>query len=113
MRELNKDSEENYSYVFTDVVVFQFSDDKSGVLTGLAELCLDLYADALPEAISINDILRTRVDILQVYNENGHDIYAEVMADLAMKNRLELAALQYFIHPPAEKPVLPRIWKEY
>ena len=113
MEEKSKESAENYSYVFVELVVFQFVETDGPTFTGEAELSLELFADCKPPDISINDIIRTRIDLLTVYDENGHDVYANVMANPEWKQRLELAALEHFIHPPVNPIQLPRKWSEW
>jgi hypothetical protein len=113
MPEKNKEFSENYTIIVVELVTFRLSSPYGNVLVGEAELCLEVFADCDLSKIALSDIIHTRIDILCVYNEKGHDVYAPAVADPALKQLLEQAALEHYVHPPAEPVILPKRISEW
>jgi hypothetical protein len=74
---------------------------------------LEVFSDGNAASTALTDILSTRIDLLTVYDEKGHDVYAPVMADPALRQLLENAALSHYVNPPEVPVELPRRISEW
>ena len=113
MKQINKENEQNQHKVIITIIAFRFSDEATLMLVGEAELTLELYADASPSPISMLDLLSVRIDILSLYDADENDVYHQAMENPALRQKLEAAALEHYLHPPKVPIGLPKRLSEW
>lgn len=78
------------------------------MLTGEAEVTIEMLADGTNNTDVYTNLHSVRVDILSAFDAQGLDVYAHIMVSEALKRRLEEAALDHYFHPPKVPVGLPR-----
>lgn len=94
-----------------EIVAFRYSDERSLMLIGEAEIVVETFmrGDDRDESETNTSGFQTiRVDILTVYDADDRDAYDRVMADADLKARVEAAALAHYFHPPQVPIGLPK-----
>ncbi len=113
MKQINKENEQNQHKIIITVVAFRYSDEATLMLVGEAELTLELFSDACPSPISMLDLLSVRIDILTLYDTDEKDVYSLVMDQASLRQKIEAAALDHYLHPPKVPIGLPKKLSEW
>ena len=96
---------QNTPSVICEIVAFRYSDDAGLLLTGEAELVIEILGNQSETGTNLYSV---RVDILSVYDAEGCDVYAPAMNDRILKGALEKTALDHYFHPPDTPVALPK-----
>lgn len=99
---------QNMRKVLHEIVAYRYSDEESIMLTGEAEVTIEMLADGTDNTDVYTNLHSVRVDILSAFDAQGLDVYAHIMVSEALKRRLEEAALDHYFHPPKVPVGLPR-----
>ncbi len=94
----------NLLRVICETVAFRYSDEQRIMLVGEAEIVLVLTGRQSEPGVNLHSV---RVDILSAFSPEGQDMYTQVIADIALKNAVENAALEHYLHPPRVPVGLP------
>ncbi len=87
--------------ILYEIVLYRHCQDDGTVLAGEATLML--------ERDERSNLLRSlHVTLLSVFNAAGEEVYALIVKNVTLKQRLEAAVVEHYYHPPAEPVVLPR-----
>lgn len=101
---------QNTPQVIYETVAFRYSDEENATLVGEAEIMIETLNDGID---SNANLYAVRVDILSAFAPTGADEYDRVMADPALRQAVEKAALVFYFHPPEEPVRLPGLGTEW
>lgn len=107
MSDLLQQSGQNEYQVICETVAYRYSDEKSIMLVGEAEVSLSVMTVQDVHGHSLANMQSVRVDVLSAYNADGVDQYALVMKDAILKKAVEDAALEHYLRPPKVPIALP------
>ena len=98
------DSSQNTPRVINEIVTFRHAAESGAALTGEAELIIELLGRQSDAGTNLYSV---RVDILSVFDAEGHDVFAPAINDRILKHALEKTALDHYFHPPQIPLALP------
>lgn len=96
---------QNTPTVINEIVAFRHSDESGSLLSGEAELVIELLGH---QAEAGTNLYSVRVDILSVFDAAGSDVYVPAINNRTLKHALEKTALDHYFHPPPVAPELPQ-----
>ena len=101
---------QNTPQVIYETVAFRYSDEENATLVGEAEIMIESLSDGTDSNVNLYAV---RVDILSAFAPTGADEYDRVMANPALRQAVEKAALVFYFHPPEEPVLLPGLRTEW
>jgi len=108
MRDKQAEHRQKSGKVTYELVAFRYSDEQSIMLVGEAEIMVETFGPrADPDDLSAN-LYEIRVDLLSAFDPDGRDCFAAVMADPALRQAVEAAALEHYLLPPQVPVGLPK-----